>query len=169
MVTTAKRITVVVLAVLFLCVADARLAVAQPNGNQQLEGSWFATITATDPAGLEPFKGLLTFTRDGNVIEARRLYVPDSPFGPLIETPGHGSWVRVGQRQFKVKFMFLIQSFPDGVHIGNDNIEMVLDVSRDGDSLSGTFVSQVRDPATNSVVFFQAIGTITASRIRADQ
>ena len=46
---------------------------------------------------------------------------------------------------------------------------MVLKVSRDGDSLSGTFVSQVRDPVTNTVVFLQAIGTITASRIRADQ
>lgn len=161
--------TVVVFAALFLCVAGAGPAAAQPNGDQQLEGSWFATITATDPAGLEPMKGLLTFTRDGNVIETRRLYIPASPFGPLIETPGQGAWVRMGERQFKVKFLFLIQSFPDGVHIGNDNIEMVLEVSRDGNSLSGTFVSQVRDPAANTVVFFQAIGTVSASRIRADR
>jgi len=166
--TAVKRISVVVFGILFLCLAGAAAAEAQPDGDHQLEGSWFATITATDPAGLEPFKGLLTFTRDGNVIETRRLYVPASPFGPLIETPGHGAWVRLGARQFKATFMFLIQSFPDGVHIGNDNVEMVVEVSRDGNSLSGTFVSQVRDPAANAIVFFTATGTVSASRVRAD-
>jgi hypothetical protein len=143
-------------------------AAAEQNSDGAIVGSWYATITASDPAGLEPFKDLFSFNADGVVVEGRRLYVPDTPFGPLIESPGHGAWVRAAKRQYKIKFLFLLQDFPGGVQIGNDNIEIVAEVSKDGNTMTGTFVSQVRDPETNTVVMFQAIGTVQGTRIRAD-
>lgn len=58
-----------------------------------LVGSWKGAAVPTSPPGLEPFTTLITFTSDGSAIETRRLFVPASPLGSLLETPGHGSWV----------------------------------------------------------------------------
>src|SRR5688572_14839317 len=77
-------------------------ASVQADEAQRLEGSWTVTITAAEPPGLPPLKSLITFTRDGEVIESRRPYIPFTPFGPVLETSGHGAWVRTGRRQFAV-------------------------------------------------------------------
>jgi hypothetical protein len=150
----------------------ARPQPLQAADGQHLSGSWNMTITATEPPGLPPFKGLITFTRDGEVVESRRLYVPATPFGPLLETPGHGAWKRTEEGRFAVAFRFLLQAAPNnpiftnGEDLGTDNIRLQIEPENGGDSFTGTFRSQVKDPGGN--VVFEARGTVAGTRIRAE-
>jgi hypothetical protein len=160
-------------------VAGAALAAILAGGpnaagddHRHLAGSWETTITAVEPPGLPPFRGLITFTRDGEVLESRRLYVPFTPFGPILETTGHGAWERQGHRDFAVTFRFLLQAapnntdFPNGDDLGTDRIRMRLRTSSGGDALAGTFQSEVRDAQGN--VIFTARGTVAGTRIRPE-
>ena len=166
---TMRRMVYVLLLAVLSCAAAASL---QAGEAQHLSGSWAMTITAVEPPGLPPFKGLITFTRDGEVIETRRLYVPATPFGPLLETPGHGAWRRSGPGRFAVFFQFLLQAapnnpiFPNGEDLGTDNIRLQIAPDSSGDSFTGTFVSQVKDPDGN--VVFEARGNVAGSRIRVE-
>ena len=159
-------------AVLFVSLA-ALPGPLQADDAQHLGGSWAMTITAAEPPGLPPFKGLITFTRDGEVFESRRLYVPATPFGPLLETPGHGAWRRTGEGRFAVSFQFLLQAAPNnqiftnGEDLGTDNIRLLIEPDAAGNSFTGTFKSQVKDPGGN--VVFEARGTVAGSRIRAEE
>lgn len=155
--------------------ALASLAVpvaASADEGSGLAGSYAMTITAVEPAGLPPFKGLITFTRDGDVLESRRPYVPFTPFGPVIETSGHGAWERDGHRRYSVAFMFLLQAspnntaFPNGEDLGTDNIRLRLRTSPSGESFTGTFESAAKDADGN--VVFQARGTVTGTRLRVE-
>src|SRR5262245_47475932 len=69
------------------------------DDSPRLTGSWFGTATATS-VPLPPLNDLITFTSDGNVIEAHRLFLADSPLGPLLATPGHGTWAKTGTNEF---------------------------------------------------------------------
>ena len=154
----------------------AALAAATPapasDAGANLEGSFAMTITATEPAGLPPFKGLITFTPNGDVLESRRPYVPFTPFGPVIESSGHGAWTRTGRRQFGVLFQFLIQAAPNntvftnGEDLGTDNIRLQLVRSHSGESFTGTFASAAKDADGN--VVFAARGTVTGTRLRPE-
>jgi len=144
---------------------------AAAAGDQGLAGSWQGTVTATDPP-LGSFTSLFTFTPDGSVVEARRLYLPDSPFGPLLETPGHGSWERVGPRTYAISFRFLLQGAPDnaafrGQDLGTDNVRWQPTLDRSTARLSGPFQSDVKDPG--GAVVFTARGTVTAMRIAVER
>ncbi len=158
------RSLLAVTAFVFLVPALAPHASAQ---GQKLEGSWVTLITATDPPGLPVMQGLMTFTPNGEVLESRRLYVV-SPFGPLLETGGHGAWERAAHGGFLAKFIFLVQAAPNhplfqnGEPLGSDNIRMRLNIDQP-DTLSGTFMSQARDPQGN--VVFTAQGTVRGTRI----
>ena len=159
-------------AVVLACLTAVPWAHVQADDVQHLSGSWAMTITAVEPPGLPPFKGLITFTRDGEVFESRRLYVPFTPFGPLLETPGHGAWRRVDSGAFAVSFRFLLQAAPNnpiftnGEDLGTDNIRLQIEPDAAADSFTGTFRSQVKDPAGN--VVFEARGTVAGSRIQAE-
>jgi hypothetical protein len=115
----------------------------------QLEGSWMGIVEATAPPTGSSFTNLITFTPQGGVIESRRVYVPESAFGPILETTGHGEWISVGDREFEVNFIFLLQGAPDhevarGELLGTDNIRMRLELNEEGTMLGGTFESTVK-------------------------
>src|SRR5438132_13032677 len=95
-----------------LILAVLAIAPAASAADEKLEGSWLTLVTATDPPGLPAMQGLMTFTRNGEVLESRRLYVPP-PFGPLVETGGHGAWERSAHDEFLLKFIFLAQAAPN--------------------------------------------------------
>ena len=139
--------------------------VAQAHGgDQDIVGSWNGTITATDPP-LGSFGNLISFHTGGVVTESRRLYVPATPFGPLLETTGHGAWKRTGARSYEAFFRFLLQQAPPsaGEPVGTDNIRLELRLERGGDRFLGTFESNIRDNA--GAVVFTARGTISGERI----
>jgi hypothetical protein len=152
----------------WLLSAAAAAAVAGPdvvhadNNGDGIVGSWFGTVTATEPP-LGSFNSLISFHTGEIVVESRRYLVKGTPFGDLLETTGHGAWKRSGNRQYDVFFRFLIQNHDTGEPIGTDNIRLQLRLSRDRDALDGTFQSQIR--LTDDTVVFEAAGTYTASRI----
>jgi hypothetical protein len=130
--------------------------------DDDLVGSWFGTVTATNPP-LGSFNDLISFHTGGVVIESRRYLVPGTPFGNLLETTGHGAWERTGRNTFKAFFRFLLQSGTDGAPIGTDNIRLALRLDRHADTLSGTFESQIKNLA--DTVIFTASGTFSATPI----
>lgn len=140
-------------------------AKAEGGGDQGAVGSWFGTVTATNPP-LGSFSELLSLLEGGVAIESRRYYVvPPPPFPNLLETTGHGAWKRTGNRRYEVFFRFLLQEPPvsAGNPIGTDNIRLEIAYDPAAQTLSGTFVSQVKDVADN--VLIQVEGTYEAKRI----
>ncbi|MDA0183228.1 hypothetical protein OJ997_23155 [Solirubrobacter phytolaccae] len=145
----------------------AALATASPalahGDDDELVGSWYGRVTADDPA-LGSFEELISFHRDGIVTDAHRLYLPATPFGPLLETSGHGAWksVRGGYTAF---FRFLLQQAPPsaGAAVGTDNVRLNFRVQRG--RISGRFESQIKD--TSGALVFTATGAIVAERITA--
>ena len=152
--------------VIALGIAPSML-MADDAGPKGIEGSWIGTVTPINPPGIPGMRSLISFTRDGIAIESRRLYVGESPFGPLMETTAHGAWASTGKNEFTVRFTFLTQRGPisDGGSIGTDNITMQLTLDESGNTLTGTFVSEVRDNDEN--VLFVANGTVHSTRIQA--
>ena len=105
-------------------------AQANDDNSHSAVGSWFGTVTATNPP-LGSFNDILSIHDAGVVTESRRYYVVPPP--------------------------------STGAPIGTDNIRLKLTLDADGQKLTGTFVSQVKDNAGN--VLIQVEGTYTADRI----
>lgn len=133
------------------------------NADQGLVGSYIGRVAASD-VPLPPFTDLISFLDGGVVVESRRYAVqPGPPFGTLLETTGHGAWKRTGNRTYEAFFRFLLQDLASTGEVGTDNV--TLNVALDGDNLTGTFTSEIRDPADNPVESFS--GTFSATRITA--
>jgi hypothetical protein len=141
---------------------SAASSYAKDDKDQDLVGSWFGTVTATNPP-LGEFNDLISFHAGGVVTESRRYLVPPpTPFGSLLETTGHGAWERTGRNTFKAFFRFLVQTAIDGVPVGTDNISLALKLNRDG-TLAGTFESQIKD--TGDTVLLTVTGNYSATPI----
>lgn len=156
-------------AVLLLLAAAGLLALFgfSPESEKQIEGSWAATVASVNPP-IPPFSDLITFIPAGEVVESRRYYVTGTPFGSLLETSGHGVWQKAGPREYRAKFVFLLQSAPDtptaqGAPVGTDNITLDVQLNQEGTQLDGTFRSDIKDTGGN--VLFTATGNYSASRI----
>jgi hypothetical protein len=140
-------------------------ALAKGGSDQGAAGSWFGRVTAVNPP-LGSFDEMLSLIAGGVAIESRRYYVvPPPPFPNLLETTGHGAWKRTGNRRYEVFFRFLLQEPPPsaGNPIGTDNIRLFVRYDPEAETLSGTFVSQVRDVAGDLLI--QVEGTYEATRI----
>jgi hypothetical protein len=163
----ALRMTLLLLLCTLATGTGPRLAAAEPR---TLEGAWAMTAVATSPPGLPPLDSLITFTRGGEVIESRRGYLPFSPFGPILETAGHGVWSPRHRGESAATFTFLVQAAPDnpvfvaGEPLGTDTIRLRLTLDHSGDGFSGSFVSEARD--AGGVLVFSASGTVVGTRLR---
>jgi hypothetical protein len=148
--------------------AAAAVAAAAPRAaradqdEHRIVGSWFGTVTATNPP-LGQFDEIASFHADGIVSESRRYLVSPTPLGDLLETTGHGAWKHTGRRRYEAFFRFLVQNADTGAPIGTDNVRLSLTLGRDGGSLTGTFVSQIKDTA--GTVIIQVEGDYAATRI----
>jgi hypothetical protein len=133
-------------------------------------GSWEGIARSTT-VPLPPLTTLFTFTADGNVVESRRLYVPQSPLGPLFATPGHGEWRRSKNGGFDATIVLLYQGTPEhptspGIVIGKEKVRYKFQLIHGGEQLQGTILVEVQD-ATGNVVF-SGPGTIEATRLRTE-
>jgi hypothetical protein len=139
---------------------------ARADGGQEIVGSWSATVTATDPP-LGSFASLLSFHGDGTLTESRRLFLADSPFGPVLESGGHGAWKRTGPGRYDASFRFLLQQAPPsaGAPVGVDAVTLELETNGTSD-LGGTFSSTIKD--TEGHDLFTARGTVVGQRIEVD-
>jgi hypothetical protein len=158
-----NRRTLITAAGAAIITAAPKAATAHESSDQGIVGSYFGTVTATDPP-LGQFNDVISLHEGGVVTESRRYYIPVTPIGSLLETTGHGAWKRTGNRTFEAFFRFLLQQAPPsaGEPIGTDNIRLFLRLQRDG-SLTGTFESNIK--AVDGTVIFTARGTFTAERI----
>jgi hypothetical protein len=158
---TNRRMTFIYLAAIATAavVLTSTASFSQSNA-AHLAGSWKGAVTPTSPPGLTPFTSLITFISDGSVIESRRLLVSPSPFGPLLETPGHGAWERIDEREFDIHFVFLLQGAVSGTDIGTDNVHLRLRLDSTGSKLTGAFDSTIKDTSGNPI--FTASGTYVA-------
>ncbi len=133
-------------------------------------GSWKGVVRFTTEQR-PPLTTLLTFTADGNLVESRRLYLPASPLGPLLATPGHGEWRRSKNGGFDATIVVLYQGAPEhptspGVVIGREKVRYKLQLLNGGQQLQGTILVEVQDAEGN--VVSSDPGTIEATRIRPE-
>ena len=131
-------------------------------------GSWEGVAQSTT-IPLSPLTTLLTFGADGNLVESRRLYLPQSPLGPVLATSGHGEWRRSKDDRFEATIVLLYQGASDhptspGVVIGRERVRYRFQLIRGGEQLQGTILVEIHDAAGNIV--FSGPGTIEATRIR---
>ena len=133
-------------------------------------GSWEGVARFTTEQR-PPLTTLLTFTADGNLVESRRLYLPESPLGPLVATPGHGEWRRSKSGGFDATIILLYQGAPEhptspGMTIGREKVRYKFQFINGGGKLQGTILVEVQDAAGN--VVFSGPGTIEATRIKPE-
>jgi hypothetical protein len=105
------------------------------------------------------------------VVESRRLYLPASPLGPVLATPGHGEWIRTANGQFAVTTYLFYQAAPnvataDGSVIGIEKVRFKIALRPDGRSFTGTVVVEIRD--ANGSVLFSGPGVIEGTRIAVE-
>ncbi len=142
--------------------AGSVAARAEGGSDKSIVGSWFGTVTATNPP-LGQFDDLISFHDAGVVTESRRYSVPGTPFGTLLETTGHGAWEKTGPGAYEAFFRFLLQSADTGAPIGTDNVRLSLTLDRTSGTLTGTFESQIKDNAES--VLFTVTGDYSATPI----
>lgn len=116
------------------------------HAHARIVGTWSVQVT---PDGESPFEALVTFTRDGSVIETE------------ADTPGtgQGAWRRVGRNRYAFAFQsfFFTETGEPGGHVV---VRSVVTLSHD--TLSGPFKFTVYDPA--GTVLQSGSGTATATR-----
>ena len=139
---------------------DARSEMAK----HPIVGSWRVSLAG---AGAMDQEGALnTFTADGTVLASVKPVSPAPPgasFGQIFASLMHGNWTVVGPNQVALTIVRL-QTDESGNYLGTVTVPAVLDVSSDGQGLSGPFTYDVADPAGNVV----ASGTGTAEGTRLE-
>lgn len=164
---------VALVGVLVTAVATApRLrAASQENEERGLQGSWEIKITQPDlsplPYGLD-FRILRTVTSEG-VVDAYAFpgFGQAGPQFGLVSNSGHGTWRNAGRpRKYNavVKYFQIDQaSFPFVLHSTGTVTEQIT-VSRDGDSYTSQFVTEIHRP-DGTLIFVNSGGSM-ATRIK---
>ena len=72
---------------------------AQADATRGIEGSWMVDVISSGPFP-PPFKALMAFDAGGGMVETdQRSEISTGPF-----SPGHGTWVKVDERQFRATY-----------------------------------------------------------------
>jgi hypothetical protein len=165
----AKRIylTLFITAMLTLMVTTAG-AQNQAGPKGKLEGTWLVTATFTDPAGIPPFKVLITFMpgrsdNEGTLIDTNEFQLTPNP----VCTPDQGVWERTGGRNFIATHLnFCFDAFQGYVPAGPTKVRDVLSLNDLGDTLTGRQYIEGFDTAGNIV--FTGKVNLQGTRVRAE-
>jgi hypothetical protein len=166
---TIKRIsfTLVAAALMFILVVGLNSRSSVKAGGESaplLEGSWVDDITVV--AGLnagQTLKNLSTYSRGGGEVTLPAGGIPP----PLTSSPGHGTWIHAGGREFTDTILFLIYD-PAGNFVATVKVRQKLTVSLEGDEYNGTASFDVFDPAGNLVPGFSGCSTVHGRRINVE-
>lgn len=161
-----QRVTLIGLLIAFLSTTPT----VNAQGIKGLTGSWIGTSVSTT-VPLTPLKTLMTFTSEGTVVESRRLYLANSPLGPLLATPGHGTWEKTDAREYAITIILIYQGAAThptspGEVLAQEKVRLKLTISQDGTKLSGTLLVEIRD--VNDNIVFVGPGTFEATRIKVE-
>jgi len=145
------------------------LPVIADNGSK-IVGSWYGTAIAA--GGVRPpVTDMSTFASDGTIVESQRLYLNDTPFGPVIRTPGHGAWKKVGDNKYAATIRVIYQGAENhpsqsGEIIATETARFELKLDQTGNRLSGYIYDELRDPSGN--ILFSGYGDMDYARILAE-
>ena len=128
-------------------------------GGQQLTGAWVITLSS-DTAGAAPPQ-----TTSGILSSAGTVFiqntVPDMPGTKLIQ--GVGEWVRIGNRQFALTWVYIITNAADGTYVGMFQDKATLQYNSDLTQLSGDFSFEVT--LADGSKPFSGTGKMKAARV----
>lgn len=111
-----------------------------------LVGTWVATVTPTGPDAPAPFPSLLTFMADGTA-----LFSAAGPPIPALGNPGHGAWIRIGDRTFAATFVQL--TFADVMHQdGSLKLSLTIQLNEKLDELTTQDQARIFDLEGNELV-----------------
>jgi hypothetical protein len=134
----------------------------------QLQGSWDVTITTTpNPPFAIPFRILRTVGADG-VVDAYAFPAITPTDGPLINSAGHGSWKKIGPREFSVTVQYF-QLNPAAPVDKLDSIGKVretIKLSADGKTYTSDFQTAIYLP--NGSVAITNSGKTAGRRIQVE-
>jgi hypothetical protein len=105
-----------------------------------LTGNWLVTVTRPSP--LPILLSLQTYFEDGNVLEESN--------STSIRSLAHGTWEKVGQRQFtRTWFYFRFDAARN--FIGSGKVTATVVLSKDGQTFEATAVIETFDAAGNLI------------------
>ena len=145
-------------------------SIVNAQGIKGLIGSWIGTALSTT-VPLPPLKTLMTFTSEGTVVESRRIYLANSPLGPVLATAGHGVWEETDASEYAITIILIYQGAANhptspGEVLAQEKVRLKLTISQDGTRLSGTLLVEIRD--FNDNIVFVGPGTFEATRIKVE-
>jgi hypothetical protein len=129
-------------------------------GGQQLEGAWVIDLLGDPPAASARTSGL--FGRDGTIFIQNT--VPDFPGVRTIQ--GVGEWVRTGDREFALTWVYIVVSTVDGSYFGTFKDRAKVSYSADGSQLTGQFTFEVT--LADGSKPFSGTGKVQATRVRVE-
>ena len=141
----------VVLAVLVTLLAAQTIGAQGGDGlrtvspvGQELEGTWVVDVTLENPPpGIPPnFPTMNTFLPSGELLET------GAGTAPSRRTPGHGEWVRTGDRRFAATLMWF-RFDAEGRYIGTQTAHEQIRLRRNLRQFRGTSLTVIRDPEGN--------------------
>lgn len=146
---TARRLVGALLCGAIATLVPARVGALPPSSavgdGQHLDGSWIVDATVE---GEPPLKGLITFTRDGALVETVVL--------PFVSA-GHGAWVRTGNRRFAITNVYFVSDASGQLlRIGTVHGTYVLD--RRATTAAVAFHVDLTDPDGNFLSSFEGTG-----------
>ncbi len=112
-----------------------------PSTGQQLNGTWMTTVQLSDaPPGVEStFLALDTFLPGGGLL------VSSSVDNPNLRSLAHGTWVRLGNRQFSSTFAWF-RFDPTGRFVGTQRVRRTMNLGADLKSFHSTDVIEIVSP-----------------------
>jgi len=121
---------------------------SQSDGNT-LEGVWRDTATllglCSAPSPPREIPGMITFTRDGKVIETTGTPLV-GPAGINRMSPGLGAWEFLGGHHYRAVFRFFRINVPANTPEGVQEITEDITLSDQGDEFTATGTSQIFNP-----------------------
>jgi hypothetical protein len=114
---------------------------AQDNSKARaIEGTWDIVIVGS------PFRILRTYGREGGIVDAYAFPPFTATPGPLINSPGHGAWVKhKGGREFGalVKYFQINPAAGFGLLDSFGIVKETITLSADGDSYTSDFSTDI--------------------------
>ena len=128
---------------------------------QQLEGTWMLTVRldGVPPPGVPPvIPAMNTFLPGGALFETGA--------GLATRSPGHGQWVRTGDREFAATFAFF-RFDPAGRPLGAQRVTKVIRLDEGLDELRAEARFELTDP--DGTVTTRGRATESGTRLRIAQ
>jgi len=131
------------------------------DSGPSLEGSWNVVVNQGTPA---EFRTLITYDAGGGMVASAPLIQP-----PLHASTVHGTWEKIGGRNFAVTFLVLLYD-PAGQFVATAKVRMTVSLNKAGDETDAVATTlDVFDPAGNLLPQFSVCGGTThGTRIKVE-